>query len=593
MKTIKKLASVVVALLLVFFAWLSPLEYVDYALQDAFYQRLGLPDVTNIVLIGIDEPSLAELGEYQQWSRKLMADAINILNADEELKPQVIAVDVLYADERADKDADEALAEALRNGGNVVLASSVIMGKDRDSLSSKPVPLTHLKPVPALARYARHGYVNAIEDDDGVIRNTEVKMRFEDETLYSFASEVVQAYTGEGPDAYTQTHNEAYINYTGLPGDYFQLSFKDIFAEDFDPFITAGCIVLIGPWAMGLQDSHITPVSGRKDMPEQMYGVEIHANVIQMMLEGNYKERAPWGLTFAVLAVAVVVAMLLGELADIRVTFAVFAVTGAGYFWLARLLYDRGTVMSLIYVPVILAVVFIYHLVYGYIINTLEKARMRSTFKKYVDPKLVDKLIESREADSDEVGVKKHIAVLFVDVRGFTPMSEALRDTPELVVQTLNEYLELTASSVFNNGGSVDKFIGDATMALFNGFVPLDDYIFKAVKAAWDIVQGAARVNAALKEKYGVDVGFGVGVNCGLAIVGNLGPSFRKDYTAIGDTVNTTARLEANAKRSQVLISKTVYDELAGRIEAESIGEIPLKGKSIPLEVFSVTNVKA
>jgi adenylate cyclase len=285
-------------------------------------------------------------------------------------------------------------------------------------------------------------------------------------------------------------------------------------------------------------------------------------------------------------------AMLLGELADIRAALAVYVLGGVGYVYIARLLYDGGIVMSLLYVPVILAVVLVYQLVYGYILSSLEKARLRSTFKKYVDPKLVDKLIESGEADSNAVGVKKHIAVLFVDVRGFTPMSEALRDTPELVVQTLNEYLELTATSVFNNGGSVDKFIGDATMALFNGFVPLEDYVYKAVKAAWDIVQGAARVNEALKEKYGVDVGFGVGVNCGWAIVGNLGPSFRKDYTAIGDTVNTTARLESNAKRSQVLISKAVRDELGGRIEAESIGEIPLKGKSIPLEVFSVTDVK-
>jgi len=145
------------------------------------------------------------------------------------------------------------------------------------------------------------------------------------------------------------------------------------------------------------------------------------------------------------------------------------------------------------------------------------------------------------------VGSKKHIAVMFVDVRGFTPMTEGFRDTPELIVETLNEYLELTAGAVFGNGGSVDKFIGDATMALFNGFVPLDDYIYKAVKAADDMVQGAAELNASIKERYGIDIGFGVGIHCGEALVGNLGPSFRKDYTAIGDTVNTAARLESNA----------------------------------------------
>ena len=199
--------------------------------------------------------------------------------------------------------------------------------------------------------------------------------------------------------------------------------------------------------------------------------------------------------------------------------------------------------------------------------------------------------METGEANSDEVGVLKDIAVLFVDIRGFTPMTEALKGYPGLIVKILNEYLELTSSAVFNNGGSVDKFIGDATMALFNGFVPLDDYVYKAVKAAWDIVQGATEVNASIKEKYGVDVGFGVGVNCGDAIVGNLGPSFRKDYTAIGDTVNTAARLESNAKRSEVLISKNVYELVKDRVKAVSVGEIPLKGKSEKLEVFSVTEV--
>ena len=224
-------------------------------------------------------------------------------------------------------------------------------------------------------------------------------------------------------------------------------------------------------------------------------------------------------------------------------------------------------------------------------LQSLEKSRLRSTFKKYVDPELVDALVESGEADLDAVGNKKHIGVMFVDVRGFTPMTERLRDTPETIVETLNKYLELTSNSIFDNGGSVDKFIGDATMALFNGFVPLEDYIYKSVKAAWDMVQGATEFNESIKAQYDIDIGFGVGVHCGEAIVGNLGPSFRKDYTAIGDTVNTAARLESKAERSQVLLSRDVVDALGDRIEVVSIGEVPLKGKSIPLELFELTGV--
>jgi adenylate cyclase len=287
-------------------------------------------------------------------------------------------------------------------------------------------------------------------------------------------------------------------------------------------------------------------------------------------------------------------AMLVGEFLDIRIALGILAVAAVGYFFGAIYFFRELYLVLPLFVPLVaVGIVAVYQLIYGYVLQAVEKSKLRNTFKKYVDPKLVDSLVDSGEADNDGAGMKKHIAVVFVDVRGFTPMTESLRDTPELIVETLNEYLELTSTSVFNNGGSVDKFIGDATMALFNGFVPQEDYVFKAVKAAWDMVLGAGAVNESIKKKYGIDIGFGVGVHCGEAIVGNLGPSFRKDYTAIGDTVNTAARLESNAKKSQVLISRDVYDLLGDRITAESIGEIPLKGKSVPLEIFSLTGVNS
>jgi len=219
------------------------------------------------------------------------------------------------------------------------------------------------------------------------------------------------------------------------------------------------------------------------------------------------------------------------------------------------------------------------------------KNRIRSMFKQYTDPKLVDRLIEDGADDDANLGESRHVAVLFVDVRSFTPMVENLQSTPETVVRILNEYLELTSCAVYVNGGSVDKFIGDATMALFNGFSPLDDYVYRAVKTAWDMVCGASAMNASLKERFGIDIGFGIGVHCGPVIVGNIGSSLRKDFTAIGDTVNTASRLESHAKASQVLLSREVIKALGDRIESESIGNVILKGKSEAIEVFSLLSV--
>ena len=178
---------------------------------------------------------------------------------------------------------------------------------------------------------------------------------------------------------------------------------------------------------------------------------------------------------------------------------------------------------------------------------------------------------------------------MFVDIRGFTTMSEILE--PEQVVEILNRYLNLTTNAIFKNKGTLDKFVGDATMAVFNSPFDLEDYEFRAVCAAMDIVAGGAALEEELLKEFGRSVGFGVGVNCGPAVVGNVGCEFRMDFTAIGDTVNTAARLEANAKKGQVLISDTIYERVKDRIQVEPIGEIPLKGKSKGVFVYSVIGV--
>lgn len=603
-KKIKRLASAAVALALIaVFTGANPLWLLEYRVQDAAFQRRGTlhPD---IVLIGIDEEALYKLGAFP-WGREVFAEAIEILNSGrdgaggyvEGARPAVIGIDVLFADQGRDAEADEALAAAAAAAGNVVAASSFQLGTDRERMRLTPEIIGHVRPIPALLPYVEYGSVNGITDRDGVIRSTPLWDYFGGERVWSFPVAVANMYNrfhagSAEPSPFVRENREMFIRYSDVPGyfgGYKQYSFADIFEPWFDAAWLDGQIILIGPYAIGMMDHYAVPLYYRG--ASHMYGVAIHANVVQQLLDGAYKQRAPSWVAALAIAALIIFGMLLGELIDIRIALCICIASGAGYFFLAQHVYRQGYVMHVLTPLAAMGIVFLYCLIYGYILQSLEKNRMRSTFKKYVDPKLVDTLIASGEADSDAVGSKKHIAVMFVDVRGFTPMTEGFRDTPELIVETLNEYLELTAGAVFGNGGSVDKFIGDATMALFNGFVPLDDYIYKAVKAADDMVQGAAKLNASIKERYGIDIGFGVGIHCGEALVGNLGPSFRKDYTAIGDTVNTAARLESNAKSSQVLISRDVYDMLEGRIIAESIGEIPLKGKTVPLEIMSLSGL--
>ena len=595
-RTVKKVVSLgIIMLLLLFFAYFNIASWLEYRVQDTVFQEAGLlhPD---IAVIGIDAEALDMFGSFP-WPRSVFAEAIDILNTYDDWRPAVIGIDVLFVEySRFHPEGDYALADALYRAGNVVLASELEIGTDTEALILEPTILAHLKPNSIILPYAEHGLINAIRDRDGVIRNAFLWERHESEQLFSFPVVISMMYLDiTEPVDFIRENPYMFIRYSGYPGiggrrgDFFWYSFAQIFDPDFDPGALAGMIVLIGPYAVGMMDHHDVPIL--RGAP--MYGVEIHANVIQQILDEAFFLYAPEWVGVLVIVLTLLIGMVLGEFLDFRIMLIYSIAVGLVYFFGVQYIFSNHYyVLPVLTPPLVLGVATIYQLIYGYSLNAVEKGRLRSTFMKYVDPKLVDKLVESRGADSDAVGSKKDIAVLFVDVRGFTPMTERLKDTPEVIVDTLNKYLELTSASVFNNGGSVDKFVGDATMALFNGFMSQDDYIYMAVKAAWDMVLGAAAVNEQIKQRYGLDIGFGVGVHCGSAIVGNLGPSFRKDYTAIGDTVNTAARIESSAKPSQVLISRDVYESLGERITAVSVGKVTLKGKSEPIELFELTGVK-
>jgi adenylate cyclase len=575
------LASASALLLLLFIT--NALVRFEYMAQDRLYRDFSIihPD---IFVFGIDEETLIEFGPFQYWSRQRMADAISILNSEPGWEPAVIAVDMIFSGYSNDPAADEALVNAAAEVGNVVFGATV-------SLDWKGDVKTFEKSFDSLGRVSSYGILNAIIDDDGIVRKAEVGIEVFGSIEPTFPEAIYRMYTGRDVEIPAGIRNPMHLAFSGGVGDYYGAmglgtSFRDIFNEDFDPSFYADAIIMIGPYAAGLLDSYFTAI----DYRNQMHGVEIHANIVQMLLDGNFKGYAPqWVNLAALVAMLVLFSLVLIRFGD-RVSLAVLVLFVAGYVFLNQRLFSAGTILTLIYLPISAAVLYAFSVVYNYITERAEKRKIKDMFKKYVDPKLVDVLMQSDMAHGS-VGQKKHFAVLFVDIRGFTPMSEKLKDEPETVVHILNDYLELTASCIFNNGGSVDKFIGDATMALFNGFTPLDDYTYHACKAAIDIVNGATELNAQIKEKHGFGVGFGVGVHCGYAVVGNIGPHFRKDYTAIGDTVNTAARLESNAEQSQVLISKEVCEMLEGRITTDPLGEVTMKGKG-PVEVFALTGVQ-
>ncbi|MBP5153130.1 MAG: adenylate/guanylate cyclase domain-containing protein, partial [Lachnospiraceae bacterium] len=225
-----------------------------------------------------------------------------------------------------------------------------------------------------------------------------------------------------------------------------------------------------------------------------------------------------------------------------------------------------------------------------YIRAAIEKRQITHTFQRYVAPEIVKEILKTGTENIGLGGKTCDIAVLFVDVRGFTTMSERL--SPEKVVTILNKYLTMASDAVEAHGGTLDKFVGDAMMAFWGAPLPQEDAVYNAILTARDIVDGAARVSEELKEEMGEELKVGVGVHFGPAVVGNMGAVKHMDYTAIGDTVNTAARLEANAPGGCVYISRAVVDALKDRIECESLGgTVKLKGKADGFEVLKLKKV--
>ena len=218
-----------------------------------------------------------------------------------------------------------------------------------------------------------------------------------------------------------------------------------------------------------------------------------------------------------------------------------------------------------------------------------KKREVIGTFKRYISPDVAEALVDKDKDAISLGGRKRNVACLFVDIRGFTKMSEEL--DPEKVVDILNGYLEMSTNQVFKFGGMVDKFIGDCVMAIFNAPLDLDDYVYKAVCAAYGIVKEGKAICDLVKEKYDKTLEFGVGVHFGDAVIGNIGSKTRMDFTAIGDTVNTASRIEASAAGNQVLISKDVYDVLKDRVEVIHAGDRMFKNKKEAIPCYEVINV--
>ena len=565
------------------------IELRSYDLRFGF--RSERPAPPGIVLLVIDEDSFARIDEpLILWQRHLA----RVVEGLTEAGAGCVGIDLLLPDAtRFDPDGHQSMARALLTAAAsdvpVVLAYRV-----RDESVEQPAPLLAMAAGPE-----GFGFVNLTTDTDDFVRRQEL-VGYDDEGRPhpAFAYAVARAYRGQREGETSLSPGEASTLLIDFqPGGFERVSFWRALEaseggdEGFLRDTFGGRVVLVG--VEGEEDLHPTPLYHHPEPRatgrfRRTQGVEIHAHTIDTLLEERVLRTADprlrWACTFLLSAAAVLAA---GFLAPWLAAPAA-ALTTAVYVWSAMVpVFGSGLILFVVGPVLGSALAFLGAQTANYLLEGREKRRLRRLFQRYVSSEVVGRLLEQSER-LVLTGERKRITILFSDVRDFTTRSEGLE--PEELVGTLNRYLGSMVSVIHGRDGMVDKFIGDAIMAVFGAPAETAEHAVNAVEAALGMHKALVELNRELEAEGIEPFRIGVGIHTGPAVVGNVGSTERVEYTAIGDTVNTASRIEGLTKRfdADVLVSGETFRELGNRFEGEFLGREHLKGKSGAVEVYRI-----
>ena len=450
------------------FCALGIVRSADLWLQDALFQQpQAVP--TDIVIIGIDEKDIDEYGPYSTWDRSVMARALEVLGSDPDLKPAVTAIDIQYSG-KLNEEGDIRLAKAAENLGNVVTATTATYGAKTTFGSASVIidyftVLNYEEPYDELKAVTTQGSINTMYDTDGVLRHALLYVEPEEgKRVYSMQFQAAKLYAEnhgfqiQMPE--TDERGHFYVSYSQKPGGYYDgYSLSDLINGNIDPNFYSGKIVLIGPYTPGLQDSFVTPIEKSK----MMYGVEYQANVIQCLLDGNYKHEAPEFIQIGILWIVCFAFFVFFNNKKLRIAVPATFICAALALGISLWLFSVGIITHNLWIPLGLFFLFVVSVGVNYIRAAIARQNVTRTFERYVAPNIVNEILKEGTESLKLGGKTVNIAVLFVDIRGFTTMSERL--SPEEVVYILNQYLSMTSACVDRYQGTLDKFIGDATMA--------------------------------------------------------------------------------------------------------------------------------
>jgi adenylate cyclase len=581
----KKISFVIILIVLAVFSHFNTFEEVDNLLKDSMYQQTQPAD-SRIVIIGIDDDSLKAIGKWP-WDRSIHAAFIEIVESG---NPAVLGLDIIFSEDDQIESEDNRLSETLMVQDNIVMPVVGIFG---ESVRANEVETKGLlSPVLDLGSQTRLGHINVIPDNDGIVRHALMMLSYDSMTYNSFSWEIYLEYLENTDLESSKTElplddfNRMYIDYSGKPDDMEYISYYRILDGSVPAAYLKDKIVLVGATAVGIGDYYTTSI----DRQIPMYGIEIHANIIRNLMNNLLKTEVSGWVEGVILFVIGLVAVFFSVQYQVAWSTLFNLILAVVYFFGARWSYRMGWVVDIIYPLIFIGIIYIVNIIIDFFSERQQKQQVRNMFGRYVSEEVVKEIIDKGESGLKIGGETKEATFIFVDIRNFTTLSEKM--TSDETVSIVNQCLDIFATAIIGHQGTLDKFIGDAAMGIFNAPHSMEDHAYQAVLAAWEMKERGKVLETQLYEKYGQKIGFGIGINTGEAVIGNFGTEFRMDYTAIGDSVNTASRLEGVAKANQILISESTLNKVKDLVEIEMVGEISVKGKDIQIKTYEVKGVK-
>jgi adenylate cyclase len=577
----------------------------------------------DIVIVAIDETTFLEanktinkvdLTDFKSWQRSFYADVIQKINQS---NAKTIGVDILFIDkshglnQNALDDIlqnddlgtlksyysllahpqDIILAETIAKTTNVILGASSKMPINENNWNQIPLPSIEV-PLTIIdeANQNPAGLLSLDMDEDGVIRRVPLYIETKEGYVQpSFGLAIAQIATDDGIDIEKVPLEDGFmrINYFGEPYSFKTISFSSVFSDSYNPEDFENKIVLIGVTTELIPDHHLTPTNVNAPTP----GVEIHANIIQTLIDGKFlANQTASGQILMIAGISAALAIALNFLGIwVGILLAIAAL--AAYTGAAHISYRNGYIINMVYPYIAIILTYFGSIIYKYFAELKRKAYIKHAFGRYLSPTVMETVLDNPRL-LHPGGTKHNVTVFFSDIAGFTSISEIL-PTKDLL-QLINEYLSTMTNIVLKHEGTLDKYVGDAIMAYFGAPLDQPDHEKRACEVALEMRAALPALQAKWKYEGKPYVDFRVGINTGEVIIGNVGSEERFDYTIMGDEVNLGSRLEGANKNygTHIMISESTKMRVENDYVVRKLDYIRVKGKSEPIRVYELVGRK-